>query len=164
MKNDGFTLVEILAVIVILGIVIALTLPTALDTFYKSRRMLDEYERNSIIDAGKLYITDLDEGNIEFEIPEDYDVNGKHYNNGDKITGYDLRVYLINTGGINVDIKELVSRGYYDKECNYEKKPKACKVQGACVVKVSIEGKKVQDGRYWVSNAYQAEIVEGCEK
>ncbi len=163
MKNKGFTLVEMLAVIVVLGIVMVIALPAGLDAFYKSRRKLDEYEKSSIIDAGRLYITDLDEGNIDFFIPEDYEVNGHTYKKGDKITGYDLRVYLINTGGLKVDIKELVARKYYDKECNYEKKPKACKVQGKCIVKVWIEGKKVQDGRYWTSSAYEAEIAEGCE-
>lgn len=164
MKNDGFTLVEMLAVIVVLAIVMMIASPTVLSVLNKSRQKLSEYEIGNIIDAGKLYLSDLDEGNIDFEIPENYDVNGHHYNKGDKISGYDLRVYLINTEGIRIDIKELVSRGYYDKECNYEKQPKNCKVQGTCVVKVKIEGKKVQDGRYWVSNAYQSEIVEGCER
>ncbi|MDE5630013.1 MAG: type II secretion system GspH family protein, partial [Bacilli bacterium] len=97
MKNRGFTLVELLAVIVVLGIVMALTLPSAFDAFYKSRHKLDDYERSSIIDAGRLYITDLDEGNIDFFIPENYEVNGHSYRKGDKISGYDLRVYLINT-------------------------------------------------------------------
>lgn len=164
MKNKGFTLVELLAVIVVLGLVIALAIPTGLNILGKSRRMLDEYEKNSIIDAGRLYITDLDEGNIEFKIPEDYEVNGHTYTKDQTISGYDLRVYLVNTGGVRVDIKELVARGYYDKECNYEKKPKACKVQGPCVVKAKIIGELVQDGRYVVTSGYEAEIVEGCEK
>lgn len=163
MKNKGFTLVEVLAVIVVLGLVMTLAIPAGLKAFYKTRGKLDEYERSSIIDAGRLYIEDLDEGNIKFEIPEDYEVNGNSYSKGDTISGYDLRVYLINTGGLKVDIKELVSRGYYDKECNYEKNIKNCKVQGTCIVKVWIEGEKVQDGRYWTTTAYEAEIAEGCE-
>lgn len=163
MKNKGFTLTEMLAVIVVLGIVMVLALPTAINTFYKSRHKLDEYEKKNIIDAGKLYLTDLDEGNIEFEIPETKNVNGKPYNNGDKISGYDFRVYLIEKGDIEVNLRKLVSLGYYDKECNY-KKPESCKVKkpDECKLKLKIDGEKVQD-RYWVSNAYEAEIIAGCE-
>ena len=62
MKKNGFTLVEVLAVISILGVVIVFVVPNLLSAFYKSRDILSDYEKNTIKDAGKMYITDLDNG------------------------------------------------------------------------------------------------------
>ena len=62
MKKNGFTLVEVLAVISILGVIIVLTLPSLLDLFQKSKHIMNDYEKGNIIDASKLYVEDLDNG------------------------------------------------------------------------------------------------------
>ena len=48
MKKNGFTLVEVLAVISILGVVIVFVVPNLLSAFYKSRDILSDYEKNTI--------------------------------------------------------------------------------------------------------------------
>ncbi len=164
MKNKGFTLVEVLAVISIIGVLMVVFVPSLLSPFYKAKNKISDMERNQIIDAGKLYLVDLDNSVIPYvyEEEEDIEINGKTYHKGDEMTGYDLRTYIITNDGIKVDIKALVKNGYYDKTCNYETNPQKCKVKDKCILKVKINGEKVQDGKYYVSNGYESEIMEGC--
>ena len=49
MKKDGFTLVEILAVIAILAVLVTLVVPRVIDYFFKSKK------EAFIIEVGKLY-------------------------------------------------------------------------------------------------------------
>ena len=164
-NNKGFTLVEILAVISIIGVVSILLIPTLLNVFYKSKGMLDDYLKEKLIDAGKMYVTDLDTGIKDYIYTGDknIEIDGTIYSPGSKISGYDLRVYIIENNGINVSVKDLVKDGYFDKECNYETNKKQCKVKDTCILKVKIKSELVQNDRYYISNGYDAELLEGCE-
>lgn len=55
-KEDGFTLVELLAVIVILGIILAIAIPAIGNVIENSRSQADEQEILLITDAARLYI------------------------------------------------------------------------------------------------------------
>lgn len=57
-NNKGFTLVEILAVIIILGVIAAITIPTITTVITKNKE--DNYTNleNSILSAAKIYISD----------------------------------------------------------------------------------------------------------
>ncbi len=101
MKKNGFTLVEVLAVISILGVVIVFVVPNLLSAFYKSRDILSDYEKNTIKDAGKMYITDLDNGI-------------KSYNG---YSGYEFKKYAVANSGITVSLTTLIDEGYYDDAC-----------------------------------------------
>lgn len=174
MKNNGFTLVEILAILSILGVIAVLVMPTMLDALKNGKKMLNEYERTAIEDSGKTYVTDLDEGIKDYEYKEDEErnINGHIYKKGDKISGYDLKTYIIDSGGIDVTMETLVTGGYYDKNCVYAGYPHDgkilekdfnCKMPKDCTLHVGINYKISKDGHYYVTDGYTSKIKSGCE-
>lgn len=60
-KEEGFTLVELLAVIVILGIIMAIAVPSIGNVVNKAREDTAETEKVLIEDAARLYNTAEDE-------------------------------------------------------------------------------------------------------
>ena len=58
MKNRGFTLVELLAVIVILGILLTLATTNVFGVLNNSKKGISDYTRTQIEDAANLYATD----------------------------------------------------------------------------------------------------------
>ena len=165
MKNKGFTLVEMLAVISIIGVIAVLVIPTLLDVFNKSRKVLDEYTKELLVEAGEMYMIDLEKGIIEYDYTASspYEIEGTTYKAGSKIKGYDLIAYAIESKGIVVSIKDLVKGGYFDADCDYLTKPKECKLKDTCKVKIKVEHDLVENGRYYVAKDYDVEILEGCE-
>ncbi len=64
-KKNGFTLVELLAVIVVLALIMIIAIPAVLDTMNKSRRQLFvEYAEKVLIAAQTQYVTDSSLGSI----------------------------------------------------------------------------------------------------
>lgn len=60
-KEEGFTLVELLAVIVILGIIVAISIPAIGGVIDNSRESATEAERDLIVEAGRMwYISEKD--------------------------------------------------------------------------------------------------------
>lgn len=57
MKEKGFTLVEVLAVIVVLGLLIAIIAPTVNNLIKDSEDALESKQISTIIDATKQYVT-----------------------------------------------------------------------------------------------------------
>lgn len=182
MKNKGFTLVELLAVISVIGVVAILLVPMLLQTFTNSKKMLDNYSLEGVEDAGKMYVTDLDQGllNYTYQGNTPIEINDHTYKKGDLMSGYDLKVYIIENGGILVNMETLVKGGYYDNDCKYAgtiitytengvkktrkiEKDQDCNLPKECTLRVGIEGKLVEDGAYYVSNGYTAKIISGCE-
>lgn len=182
MKNKGFTLVELLAVISIIGVVIILLVPTLMQTFTNSKNLLNEYSLEGVEDAGKMYITDLDNGILKYEYQGStpVEVNGHTYSRGQTMSSYDFKVYVIDNGGILVNMETLVNGGYYDKNCKYAgtkitytengvektkvvEKDQDCNMPKECTLRVGIDGKLVENDTYYVTNGYTAEIISGCE-
>ena len=174
MKNRGFTLVELLAVISIMGVVMILVVPTMLRALGNAKKELSKYDLQGVEDAGKMYVTDLDEGilNYTYTGKDNITVNNKVITPGTVLTGYDLKVYIINMGGITVDMGTLVKGGYYNEGCHYAGETFGgkvltedvdCKLPKECTLRVGIDYKMSNDGVYYVTNGYTAEIVSGCE-
>lgn len=61
MKNKGFTLVELIAVIGILALLLMIAIPTILNARDNSLKALSEKEKRNIVDAGKTLAVDLDD-------------------------------------------------------------------------------------------------------
>lgn len=164
MKNRGFTLVEVLAVISVLGVVMVLALPTLLNIFNKSKSKLTEFERKELIDSARTYVEELDMGAVSYIAPKTLTANGKTYEAGETLSTYDLRVYLIENK-LEISVKDLVSQNYYGSEtgCNYETNKDKCRIPETCTLVVWIDGEKVENDRYYVSSSYNADIQRGCE-
>lgn len=162
-KKNGFTLVELLAVISILGVVLILFLPSMMNLYNKSKKNMRELNEKSIIDAGKMYAVDLDSANIYYQAESDISINGNNYKRGDKLSTYDLRVLLIEKG-LDVPITFLVKNGYYnDTPCNYDDKKPNCKVNKECIVHISIEGEKIVNNMYYQTKDYKASLSDKCK-
>ena len=133
MKNKGFTLVELLAVIAVMGVVMVLVMPTMLKAFNSARKELRKYQGVGLEDAARMYINEIDNETASFTMTEDFtSSDGTVYNVGSKINGYDFKEYIyskqdpdnveaINDNAITIPVKVLVDNGYYNKGCIYER-------------------------------------------
>lgn len=112
MNKKGFTLVELLAVIAVLGIILLIAIPAVTTTINKSSKNIFVTSAIKIIDEAKLYIMhnniELPVGNYYIAIPisslnfdnkNSYDARGGVLviNNGTEIEpNYDYYIYLSN--------------------------------------------------------------------
>lgn len=128
MKNKGFTLVELLAVISILAVVAILVAPTMLKAFSNAKKELRKFQVTALEDSVKLYLADIDREVIGYEIKESVNIEGTNYgpNPGEvhEIKGYDFKVYLYKNKAddnymVPFTVEELVAKGYYNKGCKW---------------------------------------------
>ena len=61
MKNKGFTLVELLAIVILLAGIFMLTYPKLTEMFERESKKLDDYELDTIYDAVDRYLDNNDE-------------------------------------------------------------------------------------------------------
>ena len=168
MKNKGYTLVELLAIISILGVVMILMMPTMLSALRNSKLLIKKYDLEGVEDAGKMYVADRDNGIKSYIYNGDNDIiiRDKTIKPGTHLSGYDFKVYLIDNGPITVDMKTLVEGGYYDKDCKYAENPDEkdinCHLPKDCTLLVGINAKYTSDG-YYVTEEYTAKIGDNCE-
>ncbi|MFL2098717.1 competence type IV pilus major pilin ComGC [Marinilactibacillus psychrotolerans] len=73
-KENGFTLVELLAVLVILGIIVAIAIPAVGNIIDNARGDANEAEQELVIDAARLYFIENEgtEVDVETLISEGY--------------------------------------------------------------------------------------------
>lgn len=57
-KEDGFTLVELLAVIVILGVILAIAIPGIGNIVDNARTNTEKQQQELVVDAAKMYVLD----------------------------------------------------------------------------------------------------------
>lgn len=67
-KEDGFTLVELLAVIVILGIIVAIAIPAVGRVIDGAREDSNSAETELVIDAARIYFTTTDSDSDSVEV------------------------------------------------------------------------------------------------
>ena len=107
MNKKGFTLVEILAVIVILSLIITITATKGFGAFDNTKNKITEQNKKAIEEAAKLFLTDVD--NCDDDL-EEY----KELNNILKIDNVDnctqLKEGLV--GQKEIDLNDLKNSGY----------------------------------------------------
>ena len=100
-KKRGFTLVELLAVILLLAIIIVFIVPNVLKLFNKSNNKLNSFQINQLKDAVELYIDDtcINPINNQYvcEFSTTTDINGN--------------IVIANS---SISLIEFLERGYID--------------------------------------------------
>lgn len=156
MKNkNGFTLIEVMAVVTLLGVIVVLITPAISSIFNRTKQAIKDYDKNTLIDAGRLYAEHIYNGGTTVVTTNTYDdqcniINKTtenkpaSYNTGSQeLSGYDLIKYAA-LNDLYVTAEDLVKNGYYDSGCDYSADNKCsyskeCKVSKECTLKIHFE-------------------------
>lgn len=98
MNKKGFTIVELLAVVVLLSIIMVLVIPNIRDAFTSGKNKLDDINKKQVEDAAKIIINEVLYCNMSTETKTLFGTN-----NNCK----DARDILTSDNGLTVDIKNL---------------------------------------------------------
>ena len=160
MKNKGFTLVEVIAVITLIAVIIILFVPVFTNGLFRSKTLLKEYDKQALFDGAKTYLTSLkeegynlknnyvydDQCNIsdvlsEYQKEEYIAQDGTHY------SGYDY-IKHASENDLYITAETLVNLGYYNNGCNYNpgncEKSGECKVDKSCTLVVHYNSEKTK--------------------
>lgn len=100
MNKKGFTLVEVLAVLVILSLLLILTIPSIRDALTNGKNKINEINKKQIEDAAKIIVDEVIYCNMT-EIAKD----ALKDETSDEISCSIAKTKLIN--GVNIDLKKL---------------------------------------------------------
>lgn len=100
MNKKGFTLVEVLAVLVILSLLLILTIPSIRDALTNGKNKINEINKKQIEDAAKIIVDEVIYCNMT-EIAKD----ALKDETSDEISCSNAKTKLIN--GVDIDLKNL---------------------------------------------------------
>lgn len=130
--KKGFTLVEVLGVLVILGVIMLLILPNISGVTKKSKEQLYEMQIKTIKEAGRIFVTDYanilpiengDSFTIELKLLKDLDIINQNMQNPktEKYFDDDMLITFTNNND-NYEIEVYPNdRDTYEKEIEYKK-------------------------------------------
>lgn len=144
--NKGFTLVEVLAVVVIIGILGGLTAKGVLSSINTGKEASYKLMINSIVTASQTLYEELEYGGSTIWR---YEYNGKNIIKGDKVT------INTNTNTINTNLQTLVSNGFLSGSSGFTDEdesgnkylidPKSKKNIGSCEITITKSNDKSND-------------------
>lgn len=148
--KNGFTLVEILAVVVVLGLIIIIAIPTVTNILSGAKKTLSEYDLEQLLDASKFYIADIDNSKASIKI------------NDVEYQGYNFKKYMNEQGTILITAYDLSKNNYYNPGCDYDKNDnKTCKVNKDCTIEINMEFDI--ENTYLVTKNINATLGSNCE-
>lgn len=118
MNKKGFTLVEILAVIVILGLVMTIVGTKGFGAFDNTKKAITSQNINAIKEAGRVLATQI-------ENCDDDDVNDRKLYESDNrlvkdITNCSELIDKMSKDGIDVTVKYLINNGYLSDNKDFD--------------------------------------------
>ena len=118
--KKGFTLVELLAVIVIIGILGIITVPNVLEYFNESKREAMIIQENKLVEAGDVLVRDYCKTPLNDKYLLECD---EHYQQLDNVSDETIVHGEENTYTRYVCVKDLKELNYYTEELKYSKTP-----------------------------------------
>jgi len=157
-RTKGFTLIELIAVIIILSIIALITVPVVMNIIERANKSAFKDSAYGIIKAGELYYSkqDLDFDNqlenIIFTFPEanGLDINGSRPKSGDMIINVNGDISLAISNG-----KYCVRKGINDKDITIDENIDDCSLS-------SISQEKILKDIVITSTELGVTEVDGC--
>lgn len=147
MNKKGFTLVELLAVIVLLGLVLVITMTNGFGIFNKAKSGINQIEENNLIEAAKVFLVEVDNGFVNH--PTSCNVFEKKYSNGN----------IVSSGNCTIDVSYIIEN-YMDKT------PENCNKENNKVFKIKIQkiyndttGEDLKETNYIVEKTSETDII-----
>ena len=117
-KNKGFTLLELIAIIVILGIIAVIAVPIVMNIIIEANKNAFKDTAYGIVSAGELYYAEKDlmdevDGNMKFEFPNnvsELNIKGKLPEEGSIVINEDGDIALAISNGTYCVTKEFNSK------------------------------------------------------
>ena len=121
MKKNGFTLIELIATIVILSLIAAISIPTVINVINDSREKNFKNSANNIIQAAKQYFLNSELTNDTFEEITFTVVDNKMMSNGKELKYDGIRLEHTSFVRINKngDIEIYITDGVYCARKSY---------------------------------------------
>ena len=146
MKNKGFTLVEVIAVLALIAVLVIIFVPIISNGFYRSKKLLKDYDKQALIDGAKTYLTNLKEDGYNIKTVNTYDSSCNITNttsnyekesytapDGTIYSGYEYIKYAAGND-LYITAKYLVDNGYFNNGCKYDATENSCEKSAECKV------------------------------
>ena len=164
MKNKGFTLVELIATITILGIIALIAMPSVMKSFNKSKNQTMVIQENKLIEAGDILVDDYCKSAINKKYKELCDV---YYQELDKSSLSEEEKDLLNSNNIYkyICVDDIKKLEYYTEDLKYGATP----CQGVVVYEIDSKTKmqkesytyvKCEEAYTSVENPYKTSSLE----
>lgn len=114
MNKKGFTLVEVLAVIVILAIIMIIVVPNVFEALNAGKNKISDIERSHIVDASERLI--LEAINCDFYAADDVDVFNYIFEKN--ISTCSEMSNLVFSETLETTVEKLREKGYFNDDSN----------------------------------------------